>query len=580
MIETLRIERIAIVEEAELRFGPGLNVLTGETGAGKSIVLGALDLLVGGRASEELLRVGADTGAVEAVFRTEGKPELEQALRERGLWEQGDDQAHEVMIARTIQRGGRSRGRVGGRQVPVTTLDALFRSQLEISSQRGSQALLEASAQGRMLDAFAGQLELRKQVASEVAAIQALGAELSLLRSASEENSRRLDFLRFQLAEIDGAELEAGELERLASEQKKLAHADRLRQEGAAVASALLGDPAHAEAASAADVVASARKLLDGLEQLDPALRDPAERLRVVEAELRDVAADVERSTDGIDADPARLERVEERLAQIDRLRRKYGDTIDDIVAERQRVAGELAGIEGSDDRVEQLVAEVEQKGRQLKELASKLSGARAEAAGKLGREVQRSLRRLELPQARFGVTLEPIAPPAGLPSGPNGLESAEFGFSANKGEPLQPLRRVASGGELSRVFLAVKGALRRVVGGAVLVFDEVDAGMGGRVAERIGRALAELAEKHQVLCITHLPQVAAFAHVHFRVEKVEQGGRTVVRIERVVGDERVEEIARMAGGQKVSDATRSHARELLRASASASSTASVPSGP
>lgn len=570
MIETLRIERIAIVDTAELELGPGLNVLTGETGAGKSIVLGALGLLVGGRASAETLRAGADSGRVEAVFLTERQPELESELRERGLDPEEDEPPHELLISRTIARGGRARSRVGGQLVPVSTLDTLFGERVEISSQRGSQALLDPAAQARMLDAFAGQLPLCEAVAAQVAEIRALEAELAGLRSASEQTARRQDFLQFQLSEIDAAELEPGELASLASEQARLGHAERLREEGAAAAGALLGDPTQVEASSAADGLGLARRLLDGLERLDPALEELAERLRSCEAELREIGGDVERYVDGLEADPARLAWVEERLAQIDRLRRKYGDTIEEILEHRDRSAAELADVEGADARIGELESQIAAAGEQLAARAVELSAARADAASKLARRVQRALRELELPQARFQVALHPSSAPEGLACGPNGAESAEFLFSANKGEPLLPLRRVASGGEISRIFLAVKGALRKVAGGMLLVFDEVDAGMGGRVAERIGRTLAELAERHQVLCITHLPQVAAFAHVHFRVEKLEQGGRTVARIEKVAGDARVEEIARMAGGESVSEATRSHARDLLRTSAPA----------
>jgi DNA repair protein RecN (Recombination protein N) len=568
VILTLRIERMAIVDSADIEFGPGLNVITGETGAGKSIVLGALGLLAGARASAESLRSDAADGLVEAIFRTDCHPELEAELAQHGLEaEPGEDAARELVITRTLSRKGRARTRVAGQTVPVAMLDELFGGRIEISSQRGSQALLDPASQGFMLDAFGDSLALRQELAAQVAEIGALAADLAEIRGTLEENARQQDFLRFQLSEIDAAELEPGQLESLTAEQARLAHAERLREEGATAAGALLGDPSQMEAASAADGIAVARRLLDGLEQLDPALEDVAERLRNCEAELRELGSEVERYVDGIEADPGRLAHVEERLGQLDQLRRKYGDSVEEILAFRDEVAAQLESIEGADARTGALENEIAKAGKRLSKLASQLSEARSKAASKLGRKVQKALRELELPQARFQTKLDPLAPPEGLACGPSGAESVEFLFSANKGERLLPLRKVASGGELSRIFLAVKGALRRVDDGMVLVFDEVDAGMGGRVAERIGRNLAELAERHQVLCITHLPQVAAFAHVHFRVAKAEQGGRTVSRIERLAGDERVEEIARMAGGESVSEATRGHARDLLRAS-------------
>jgi DNA repair protein RecN (Recombination protein N) len=568
VILTLRIERMAIVDSAEVEFGAGLNVITGETGAGKSIVLGALGLLAGGRASAESLRSDAGDGLVEAIFRSDCHPELERALAEQGLEpEPGEGDSRELVITRTVSRKGRSRARVAGQTVPVAMLEHLFGGRIEISSQRGSQALLDPGGQGEMLDAFGDALPLRAKLASKVAAIHELAAELAELRASLEENARQQDFLRVQLTEIDAAELEPGQLESLAAEQGRLAHAGRLREEGSAAAASLLGDPSQMEAANAADAIGVARRLLDGLEQLDPELAEVAERLRNCEAELRELGTEVERYVDGIEADPARLSQVEERLGQIDQLRRKYGDTLEEILVFREEVAAQLDTIEGGDARGGELEAELAEATKQLGKLAAQLTDARTQAAGKLSRKVQKALRELELPQARFQTKLSPLAAPEGLPCGPSGAEGIEFLFSANKGEPLQPLKRVASGGELSRIFLAVKGALRRVDDGMVLVFDEVDAGMGGRVAERIGRNLAELAERHQVLCITHLPQVAAFANVHFRVAKAEQGGRTVSRIERLEGDERVEEIARMAGGETVSEATRSHARDLLQAS-------------
>jgi len=567
MIKTLRIEHLAIVDAAEIEFGPGLNVITGETGAGKSIVLGALGLLAGERASADSLRADAETGLVEAIFRTDCHPDFERELLEKGFEpEPADADTRELVITRTISRKGRGRTRVAGQTVPVSSLEELFGGKLEISSQRGSQALLDPGGQCGMLDAFAEAIELREEVARQVGKLHELERELAALRASAEEHARQQDFLRFQLTEIDEAEIEPGQLDALSAEQGRLAHSERLREEGAAAASALLGDP-ESESASATDGVAIARRLLDGLEELDPELAEVAERLRSCESELRDVASEVERYVDGLEADPGRLAQLEERLGQLDRLRRKYGKTEEEILAFRDGVAERLASFDGEDARSSLVERELSAGAKQLEKLAAALTEVRSQAANRLARKVQKSLRELELPQARFEVRMERIAPPPGLACGPNGAETAEFLFCANKGEDLLPLKRVASGGELSRIFLAVKGALRRVDVGMVLVFDEVDAGMGGRVAERIGRTLAELAERHQVLCITHLPQVAAFAHLHFRVAKHEQGRRTVSRVERLEGDERVEEIARMAGGESVSEATRGHARDLIRAS-------------
>ncbi len=565
MIETLRIERLAIVRKAELEFGPGLNVLTGETGAGKSIVLGALSLLVGGRASADAVRDGDDDGAVEAVFRTDCHPELESELDELGI----AAEEHELVVRRQVSRAGRSRVRLGGQLVPVSMLARLFDGRIEISSQHSSQSLLRLETHGQLLDAAGGLLELRRDVAAGVETVRALDVEITELREAAEDRERRRDFLAFQLGEIDEAGLEPGELERIESDHARLAHAERIREEGSAAVNALSGDPGSPDDTGAADRLAAAARGIDGLARLDPSLGELAERLAALEGELREAARDLERHLDGVEADPAALTRIEERLGLLERLQRKYGKGEDALGDTRAQLARDLESIEGADERLETLAGERKRRVRVLEGLAAKLSEGRAGAARRLSEEVGATLEDLSLAGARFEVALEAADPPPGLPCGPTGAESPEFRFGANPGEPVRALRRVASGGELSRVFLALKNALRQTGLGVVLVFDEVDAGIGGRAAERVGRTLAELARHHQVLCITHLPQIAALAEVHFKVDKRRSRGRTTTVVERVDGEERVEEIARMAGGESVTDATRQHARELLASSAS-----------
>jgi len=563
VIETLRIENVAIVEEAELELGPGLNVLTGETGAGKSIVLGALGLLAGGRGASSSLREGTESGLVEAVFCTEGLPELEARLVESGL--EPDD--HELVVSRSFTRSGRTRARIAGQLVPVSSLAELFAGRIEISSQHGSQALLRPESHGLYLDQGGGLMALRRRVLDGHSRLRALAAELAELRERADERARRRDFLAFQLAEIDEVEPRAGELESLGVLHARLAHAERLREEGSAAYVSLVGDAASSHSAEpdgAVDRLGVALRLVEGLQRVDPGLSAFVENLRSLEVELRDTASELERYVDGIEADPGGLVEVEERLEQIERLRRKYGDTVEEILAYRERAGSEFEALEGADERIGVLVGEGERQHRELVAAAEELSKRRAKAANKLKRLVEGSLRSLAMPRARFEVGLEPAPVPDGLPCGPTGRETPEFRFSANVGEPLRPLRKVASGGELSRVFLAVRNALRPFGEGMVLVFDEVDADVGGGVAERLGRSLAELAEHHQVLCITHLPQIAAFADVHFRVHKLEKKGRTLARVERIDGRERIDEIARMAGGESVTSITRRHAEALL----------------
>jgi DNA repair protein RecN (Recombination protein N) len=564
VIETLRIEGMAIVDRVELTFGPGLNVLTGETGAGKSIVLGALALLAGARGSVQTVRDGAEEAVVEAEFDTTRLPELEQQLALREI----ETDEHQLVVRRSIARSGRSRARLAGQSMPVTSLAEIFAGRLEISSQHDSQTLLRPEAHGRLLDRMGGLTALRGAIGAGCAALRALDAELARLRADAQERVRLQEFLAFQVNEIDAAELDAEAIAGIRRERGRLAHAERLQREGASALAAIAGDPTGAEDASAADRLAGAAGGVKEMAELDPELGELAARLASVQDELREAGYELERYVSAIEADPERLAEIDERLHQVEQLQRKYGASVEEVLCFRDRAAAELGVSAGADEREAAILSERAQRSAAVAADAEQLSAGRARAARKLAKVVQASLRELGMPQGRFEVALEPVAPPEGMPCGSAGAEAPDFRFSANAGEELRPLRAVASGGELSRVFLALKQALREAETGMVLVFDEVDAGVGGRTADRVGRMLAELAGHHQVLCITHLPQIAAFAQCHFRVAKRSRKGRTETCITRVEGAERVEEIARMAGGEEIGEATLEHARELLAARA------------
>jgi DNA repair protein RecN (Recombination protein N) len=564
VIERLRIENVAIVERAELEFGPGLNVLTGETGAGKSIVLGALALLAGSRARPDAIREGCETAEVEAVFRTDGLAALEALLAARGL----DPEDHELFVQRGVSRSGRGRARVSGQLVPVSVLSELFQGWIEISSQHDSQSLLRPETQGLLLDASGKLLEQRAEVERGFRHLRELDEALRDHRERAAERARLRDFLAHQVGEIDEARIDLRADGELAALRGRLAHAERLREQGGAARAALAGDDG--DAPNAADLLASAARWLTGIAGLDPALAPLAQRAAALASEVRDAALDLERHLAGIDDEPARLAAVEERLHRLEQLQRKYGGSLEAVLRHRDASTAQLHEFDGADAREAELSRDCRLAAEGLAAAAGRLSDGRAAAARRLARGVQSRLRELAMPEARFSVALEPVAAPDGAPCGPSGAEVAEFRFSANAGEPLRSFRRVASGGELSRALLAIKGALREGDRGMVLVFDEVDAGVGGRAADRVGEALAELAQRHQVLCITHLPQIAAFAATHFRVEKAAAGGRTLARIEPVAGAARVEEIARMAGGERVEEATRRHARALLASRAPA----------
>jgi len=561
LIESLRIEGLAIVDRVSLEFGPGLNVLTGETGAGKSVVLGALTLLAGGRSAGKAVREGSDEAVVEGLFRTDACPELEAELARRAL----ACEDHELVLHRTLSREGRSRARIGGALVPVGTLGELLRGRLEISSQHDSQSLLSPEVHGQLLDRYGGSLALRRELLEIHRRIRELDQEREALASAASARLQRQDYLSFAVREIDEARLDAHEIAELRTLRKRLTHVEKLRAEGGAALARLSGDPSAPDARAAADLVAEASRALSALAPLDAAPAAQGERLAAVLTEMRDVAAEIERWLDGLDADPARLAEADERLHLVERLERKYGGSVEEVLAQRERVAAELAGIEGADARLGEMDALRAKLVAELTKKAGALSKARAKAGEKLAAEVESALRELAMPHASFAVALPRAPVPDGLPCGPNGYEAPAFAFSANKNEPLRPLREIASGGELSRTFLALKQALREEAEGMVLVFDEVDAALGGEAANQVGRQLAALGARHQVLCITHLPQIAACADVHFRVVKRPRGGRTTVQIERLGPDERVEEIARMAGGRAAGDAAREYARALLR---------------
>jgi DNA repair protein RecN (Recombination protein N) len=567
MIEMLRIENLALVESVELEFGPGLNVLTGETGAGKSIVLGALALLTGGRPAPDALRSGAEQGAVEALFRMDGHEDVAAALAEKGLSLEGagEEAAAELIVRRTLSASGRSRARVGGELMPISTLGEIFGGQLEISSQHGSQALRNPEMHAVALDSYAGKTGLREIVAREVAGVGRLDREIAALRAAEEERARRLDFLEYQRQELEEEELDAAGVVALEADHRRLNHAERLAEEMSAVSSALGNEDGGSGSAESA--IGIARRSLAAAMRMDPSLEALAVRLDALESELRDLAVSAADYAADLEVDPARLEAVEEKISRLEKLRRKYGQSIEEMLSHRDDVAAEIESLSSADARILELESTRESVVEVANEAASKLSKARTRAAKKLAKAVEAEFADLAMEGAQFVVDLEPLSiegGPAGLETSAAGRERPQFHFSANPGEAPRPIQRVASGGELSRLFLAIKNSLRRADRNMVIVFDEVDAGIGGAVAERVGRVLAELSSEHQVLCITHLPQIAAFAERHFVVAKETLKGRTRTQVREVRDEARVDELARMAGGQNVTDVTRAHARSLL----------------
>src|SRR5579883_2153545 len=518
----LRIREFAIVDELTLRLEPGLNVLTGETGAGKSILIDALGAVLGDRASPTMVRAGTDRALIEATFsRTERLPEDIEISPEDDV----------LILSREIGASGRGAARINGRTVPVSMLQAAGRALVDVHGQSDHQSLLRPASHLYFLDRFGGLDEARESVAALVRELRQVRHELARLQGDAREMVRRQDLLRFQVDEIDGAALGPGEDEELAARRAVLANAERLR-ELVACAVAALGEERGA---------------------IDAAL-----------AAAKSVSRALSRYADAVEADPDELQRVDDRLDLLRSLKRKYGETLDEVLAYAESARGELAQLLGADARIEELQAREQELLAQVRAAAVALSQSRQEAATRLNGEVEAQLADLNMAGARFYAEVN--ARPGDEDPQPTGGDDVQFLLSANRGEPLRPLAQVASGGEASRLMLALKSVFSAVDETPVLVFDEIEVGVGARSGHVIGQKLRALAEHHQVLCITHLAPVAALAEAHFRVRKLEAGGRTGTAVDRLDQSERVDELAEMLAGKPIGEAARASARELLGA--------------
>ncbi len=561
MLRVLRVGNVAVVSSLEVEFGEGLNLLTGETGAGKSIIVDALGLLLGGRASADLIRSGQETAWVEA---TVSSPTIGAALESRGLpGEAGED----TVLRREISTSGRARATVNGALVPVAVLRDLAPHVASIQGQHDSQGLLEAARQLEFLDVYAGVAERRAQLASLYQALREAEARLGAWRRDRREIERRREMLDFEVREIEGAHLEPGEDESLQQEKILLANAGRLA-ELADEAYTIVYDDEHAVLGR----LSLLYRRIEELAGIDGRLQSHLEAGRGIRAQLEDLAYLLRDYRESITVTPGRLDAVEGRLAQIDRLKRKYGGSVQEILAFAVRCRDELALLASPEEHEAALGREVSERAGAYAELARQLSTRRRAAAAEMARGLVEELRVLAMGKTRFAVTFTPDLIPLGVEDTSGwrefGFEAAEFLLSPNPGEDLKPLARVASGGELSRVLLALRSLLERGEGsGRALVFDEVDAGIGGAVAEVVGKKLSRIAKRQQVICVTHLPQIAAMADRHFRVTKDVSEQRTSTHVTELVdAASRVEEIARLLGGEHVTNTARRHAEEMVGA--------------
>jgi DNA repair protein RecN (Recombination protein N) len=550
MLRFLSIKRVAVIDSAEVDFEPGLNVLTGETGAGKSILVEAVGLLLGGRASGDLVRTGEENAAIEAIFESGGE---------------------ELLVRREITSQGRSRAFVNGSLVTAGALKELASRLIELHGQHEHQTLLDPATHLAIVDAFGALDQAADRTAAAFAAMRLAKEELEEARKSIADRASRQELAAFQLSELDKVAPQPLEDDELAALRGVLANADRVERLCTEAYTTLYDN----DGAVLAGLGSVWRRVGD-LAALDPQFKPYLDAREGIKSQLEDLASFLRKYAGTIESSPERLQQVEDRLAQLERLKRKYGPTLSEVIARRDALRRQLTELEQGGERAADLERACEQARRAYLASAQALGVERRRAAAELVGTLEKALGDLAMEQTRFEVRFNVEALPESAWS-LQGVDAAEFFVSPNPGEELRPLVRVASGGELSRIMLAIKTLTARSRHGFSqatdrppshaspgLIFDEVDAGIGGRVADVVGRRLRMLGSAFQVLCITHLPQIAAMADTHFQIEKRVEGGRTLTSVRRLGGEERVEELARMLGGESVTDGVRQAAREML----------------
>ncbi|WP_327359401.1 DNA repair protein RecN [Streptomyces sp. NBC_01304] len=570
----MRIRSLGVIDDAVVELSPGFTAVTGETGAGKTMVVTSLGLLLGGRADPALVRIGAKSAVVEG--RIAVPPGAAAIVRAEEAGAELDDGA--LLISRTVSAEGRSRAHLGGRSVPVGLLGELADDLVAVHGQTDQQGLLKPARQRGALDRYAGDavaVPLAKYSAA-YRRLRAVVAELDELTTRARERAQEADLLRFGLDEIAAVEPRAGEDVELASEAERLGHAEALASAATAAHGALAGNPEDPEGVDAGLLVGGAQRALDAVRSHDPALSALAERLGEIGILLGDVAGELAGYADDLDADPLRLAAVEERRAALTQLTRKYGQDINAVLAWAEQSAARLTELDGDDDRIGDLAGERDALGAELAGLAQALTDARTEAASRFAAAVTDELASLAMPHARVSIDIQQTEVAEGgdgievggrlVAYTPSGVDEVELLLAPHPGAPPRPIAKGASGGELSRVMLAVEVVFAGSDPVPTYLFDEVDAGVGGKAAVEVGRRLARLARTAQVVVVTHLPQVAAFADRQLLVEKTNDGSVTRSGVKVLEGEERVRELSRMLAGQEDSETARAHAEELLAA--------------
>jgi DNA repair protein RecN (Recombination protein N) len=548
MLTDLFIKNFAIIDNLHVSFREGLNVLTGETGAGKSIIIDAVNLVLGGRASMDIIRTGEEEAVVEALFDLSGHDGIVAELKESGTECDG-----ELLVKRTISCSGRNRVFIGGGLSTLSSLTDISRRLINIYGQHESQTLLKQDNHLVLLDGYASLGPLRERFSSLYDSYRRLSSEIRRIDEGEREAARRMDLLAFQSGEISSAAISPGEEEEIEQERQLLANAEKLHNVSLAAFEALYGGDAN--------ILGSLRVVLTGIKEIsaiDPSLKEPTELLNGAFLQLEESALALRDYSARIDADPQRLSSLDDRLDLIHRMKKKYGATIEEVLAYKEEINRELEALRNREETRSGLESELKRLEGEIAELGKELSVKRQKGAKALKSAMEKELHELAMRHAHFDVVLERLNEPREY-----GLERAEFLFSPNPGESPKPLARIASGGELSRLMLALK-QVHPESDVPTLVFDEVDSGIGGATSSLVGEKLKRVAAGQQVLCITHLPQMAAFADHHLKVEKLVETGRTRTVVSPLTGEERVREMARMLGGVKITDKTMDHAREMI----------------
>ncbi|BCX04487.1 MAG: DNA repair protein RecN [Candidatus Roseilinea sp.] len=539
MLTELRVRDFAIIEALDIEFAPGLNVLTGETGAGKSIIVDCIALLLGDRAEASMVRAGAPAALIEGLFAYDGavRPQVEAALAEHGI---ECDAPGQLMLAREVRANGRSIARVNGRAVSQQALRELGELLVDVHGQSEHFSLLRVKEHVNLLDRYAGLWELRQRVAAKVGELRAARRQLDELQRNERERARRVDMLKFQLEEIRAARLKPGEEAALQEEHTRLANAEAL---------AAYADEAHAalyestrDAPAALDLIAQAMRAIANLMRFDKQFEEYYKSLEEANAIVAEVARTLRDYRDAIEFNPQRLQKVEDRLELIKKLKRKYGETVEAVIAFGEQAEAELNQIEHSAEHIEALQHRAQQLAKEIAAIAGELSKQRQAAARQLAQGIEAELQDLRMSGARFAVQITPQEPDT------TGADHVEFMIAPNVGEGLKPLAKIASGGETARLMLALKATLALADSTPTLIFDEIDQGIGGRVGTIVGQKLWQLARTHQVMCITHLPQLASFGDAHFKVEKLQRDGRTMTLVRALDRKARLEELAQMLG--------------------------------